>query len=464
MPTAFLSRPGRVLLRALALLLTCALAGIPVARADSYTYDELGNVQSITTPRGVRSYTYDEVDRLDTETGFTGSRNHAYDVNGNRTTDAASAPGTPTTATYTSNTNRIVTINGAAVSLDAAGQITNDGLNSYTWDDAGRLKSVSRAGQLRATYHHDHKHRRTRKVSTAAAPQGAKTIVYHYDDRDRLMAETSDTGVPIRSYAWADENLISQVEYAPNATSTGYDIARILYFELDQLGTPRQARERVGTIVWRWESDGYGTTPANEDPDGNGQPTTVNLRFPGQYYDEESGLHYNWHRYYVPRLGRYLSSDPIGIDGGANTYLYAYASPNRNIDPDGRLVVVLPAIPAIGTWLAANTANIGIGIGIGVLMSTPGDTPSAKPRTVPYPERKRGKYSCICRANKDGRSADNCSIEDQDFAMGYGEGSTLSEAKKAAEKNAKEKLGAKSTHHVQCRCTSPNGDRVIPHG
>ncbi|MDP2869408.1 MAG: RHS repeat-associated core domain-containing protein [Methyloversatilis sp.] len=306
-----------------------------LSHADTYEYDEVGNLKTLSSPRGTRTYTYDEVDRLDTEAGFTGSRNHAYDVNGNRTTDAASAPGTPTTATYTSNTNRIVTINGAAVSLDAAGQITNDGLNSYTWDDAGRLKSVSRAGQLRATYHYDHKHRRTRKVSTAAAPQGAKTIVYHYDDRDRLMAETSDTGVPIRSYAWADENLISQVEYAPNATSTGYDIARILYFELDQLGTPRQARERVGTIVWRWESDGYGTSPANEDPDGNGQPTTVNLRFPGQYFDEESGLHYNWHRYYVPRLGRYLSSDPIGVAGGNNTFAYVLGNPLSYTDPRG---------------------------------------------------------------------------------------------------------------------------------
>jgi len=330
------------------------LLGSMPSHADSYEYDELGNLKTLSSPRGTRTYTYDEVDRLDTEAGFTGSRDHAYDLNGNRTTDSASAPGTPTTASYTSNTNRIVTINGAAVSLDAAGQITNDGLNSYTWDDAGRLKTVSRAGQLRATYHYDHKHRRTRKVSTAAAPQGAKTIVYHYDDRDRLMAETSDTGVPIRSYAWADENLISQVEYAPNATSTGYDIARILYFELDQLGTPRQARERVGTIVWRWESDGYGTSAANEDPDGNGQPTTVNLRFPGQYYDEESGLHYNWHRYYVPRLGRYLSSDPIGLDGGRNTYAYANNAPTTYKDSSGEL----PS--AVAGALAGAAFDIGI--------------------------------------------------------------------------------------------------------
>lgn len=53
------------------------------------------------------------------------------------------------------------------------------------WDDAGRLKTLSCSGQIRATYHYDHKHRRTRKVSAAAA-QDAKAIVYHYDDRDRL--------------------------------------------------------------------------------------------------------------------------------------------------------------------------------------------------------------------------------------------------------------------------------------
>lgn len=318
------------------LCVVLALSG--AVRADSYEYDELGNLKTLSSPRGTRTYSYDEIQRLDTETGYTGDRDHAYDHNGNRTTDGATAPGTPTTATYTSNTNRIATINGAAVTTDAAGQITHDGLNSYTWDDAGRLKTVSRGGQLRATYHYDHKHRRTRKVTTAAAPQGAQTLVYHYDDQDRLIAETTQTGTPLRSYAWSDENLIGQVEYVANATNTGYEIGRIVYYELDHLGTPRQARERTGTVVWRWESDGYGNTAADEDPDGNGQKTYVYLRFPGQYFDEESGLHYNWHRYYVPRLGRYLSSDPIGIEGGENTYLYATANPMYWIDSNGQIV------------------------------------------------------------------------------------------------------------------------------
>ncbi|EGK70167.1 hypothetical protein METUNv1_03554 [Methyloversatilis universalis FAM5] len=341
-------------------MLCMALVLSGAVRADSYEYDELGNLKTLTTPRGARAYTYDEIQRLDTETGYTGNRDHAYDLNGNRTTDGASAPGTPTTATYTSNTNRIATLNGAAVTLDAAGQITNDGLNSYTWDDAGRLKTVSRGGQLRATYHYDHKHRRTRKVTTAVAPQGAKTLVYHYDDQDRLIAETTQTGTPLRSYAWSDENLIGQVEYVANATNTGYEIGRIVYYELDHLGTPRQARERTGTVVWRWESDGYGNTLPNEDPDGNGQKTYVYLRFPGQYFDEESGLHYNWHRYYVPRLGRYLSSDPIGVVGGINTYRYANGNPLSFVDPLGLESEVVIWQPA--GWGSSSFGHVSVNI------------------------------------------------------------------------------------------------------
>lgn len=62
---------------------------------------------------------------------------------------------------------------------------------------------------------------------------------------------------------------------------------------------------------------------------------TLNLRFPGQYYDAESGLHYNYFRDYDPRTGRYVQRDPIGLGGGINTFAYADSRPTGAIDPAG---------------------------------------------------------------------------------------------------------------------------------
>ena len=93
-------------------------------------------------------------------------------------------------------------------------------------------------------------------------------------------------------------------------------------------------------MVWTWESNAFGSTAPDEDADGDGTATTINLRFPGQYYDQESGLHYNWNRYYSPKLGRYITSDPIGLEGGLNTYGYASQNPLLENDPTGLFAIV----------------------------------------------------------------------------------------------------------------------------
>jgi hypothetical protein len=81
---------------------------------------------------------------------------------------------------------------------------------------------------------------------------------------------------------------------------------------------------------------------------------------------------------------------------------------------------------------------------------------------VTYPLHRAGQWGCNCRANKDGRCHDNHSNGGVESATGTGYGNTITDAKRSAEKSAKDNLGAKSTHHIQCRCISPKGERFIP--
>lgn len=141
--------------------------------------------------------------------------------------------------------------------------------------------------------------------------------MYHYDASDHLIGETLGDAMPLRTYVWLNDQPNAVIEHPAVSTPQ-----HTLFLQVDLLGTPRLAKDSTGKIQWRWDSDGYGSTAAEEDPDGDGKKTTINLRFPGQYYDQESGLFYNWNRYYSPRLGRYISSNPIGIEGGGNTYGY----------------------------------------------------------------------------------------------------------------------------------------------
>lgn len=118
------------------------------------------------------------------------------------------------------------------------------------------------------------------------------------------------------------------------------------FVHTDALGTPIRVTDKSAIVVWEASYDPYGLATVDSDPDGNGLATAMNVRFPGQYFDVEIGLHFNWHRTYDPGTGRYMEADPIGLLGGINRYAYAGANPVGNYDPDGR--VVLPALLIIG--------------------------------------------------------------------------------------------------------------------
>ena len=357
--------PKRLRLLAGLGLTVLLLQGLPfTAWADNATrqYDAAGNIQQRTTPLGATTYTYDALNRLINEAGPAKTQSFSYDPNGNRLSDGLGS------YTYPAASNKLQTRRGAAVTTDAAGHITADGSGrNYIYNQAGRLSQVLQGTTLLATYYYNYKGQRTRKVSTSAAPQGAQTLVYHYDLQGHLMAETMGNGNRLRTYVWRDNTPVAQIEYVPSR--------KILYYDVDHLNTPREARDEAAKVVWRWESDAFGSTAPNEDPDGDGQRVTVNLRFAGQYYDQETALHQNYFRDYDSSTGRYVQSDPIGLEGGSfSTYSYVRGNPLSFIDPEGLetnsacLAACTAVGGAVGTF-AGQAAGAAVG---GVIGGTAG--------------------------------------------------------------------------------------------
>ena len=138
---------------------------------------------------------------------------------------------------------------------------------------------------------------------------------------------------------------------------------RVYYFHNDHLGTPQALSDAAGRTVWQAEYEPFGRAAVSEDPDGDGQRVVNNLRFPGQYYDAETGLHYNYHRDYDPETGRYLQPDPAGIKNGENhLYTYVMNNPVLFIDPEGLWAEVCVAFATRGidhVWLDVNGTKRG---------------------------------------------------------------------------------------------------------
>jgi RHS repeat-associated protein len=108
----------------------------------------------------------------------------------------------------------------------------------------------------------------------------------------------------------------------------------VAYIHADHLDTPRVIMNQANQQLWRWDSDPFGSAVANVNPSGLGA-FAFNQRFPGQYWDQETNLHYNYLRDYEPAVGRYIQSDPVGVRGGINTYAYVRGNPLLYTDPYG---------------------------------------------------------------------------------------------------------------------------------
>ncbi len=151
-----------------------------------------------------------------------------------------------------------------------------------------------------------------------------KCTIYHYDLNGLLIAESTSSGTVKAEYVYLNGSPLAKIENNS-----------IYFYHNDHLGAPMMMTDSSGSTVWQGEY-----LPFGEEYSVSGTVTN-NLRFPGQYYDSETGLHYNYYRDYNPAIGRYVEADPIGIKRGQN-HLYGYVgnNPVNFVDPDGKMAVV----------------------------------------------------------------------------------------------------------------------------
>jgi RHS repeat-associated protein len=146
------------------------------------------------------------------------------------------------------------------------------------------------------------------------------------------------TGVPQGAYALtavATDNGTATTTSAPVNVTVGPAVAQVYFIEVDHLNTPRIVSNATNTTVWRWDQqEPFGVNVPDNNPSGLGA-FDLPLRLPGQYFDEETNLAYNWYRDYDSALGRYIQSDQLGLESGLNTYLYVLANPLAFIDARG---------------------------------------------------------------------------------------------------------------------------------
>ncbi len=236
---------------------------------------------------------------------------YLYDLLGNRLNGGA---------TFDAN-NALLSNDEAVFEYDLNGNLIKKTVGTevtvFVYDVGDRLVRVEDgSGGVVAEYYYDPFGRRLFKEV-----EGVRTYFVYSDEG--LVGEFYSNGVELRGYG-----------FRPNSTWTTNPLflkvgGEYFWYLNDHLGTPQKIVDSQGVVVWEGVYESFGLARVDVEVVGN------NLRFAGQYFDFESGLHYNWWRFYDPGTGRYFRVDPIGLDGGINTYKYALNNPLRVYDPFG---------------------------------------------------------------------------------------------------------------------------------
>ena len=278
-----------------------------INRTLAWTGETLDSIADAAVPGNSETLTYSKRHALNAATGPYGALSWTYDVDHNRLTQTVN--GVAQTYAYPSNSNQLSSIvqSGAPSRLfgyDAAGNRTSDVMAgspalAEQYDGHGNLSAYLSAGVTQGAYSYDAFQHLAKRVVTSGVAAGTRQ--YLYDPAGHVVVETDQNGVSTREYIWLDDMPIGVIDQV-NTTPVLY------YVHADHLDRPVMMTNAAKANVWSavWSPFGAAQTITGS--------LTMNGRFPGQWFQIESGLHWNWHRHYDPSTGGYLQADPYSTE------------------------------------------------------------------------------------------------------------------------------------------------------
>jgi RHS repeat-associated protein len=288
----------------------------------NYTYDANSNLTSINVTNDVskdKIFTYDALNRLIAANGSYGAINYSYDNVGNRITKVTNDD--IETYTYFAGTNRLHEVTGPVnFTYDANGNITGIGNRTFIYNQNDRLVQAEEDSTILGEYVYNGLGQRVIKTANGV------TAIFLYDFDGNLIAESQVDGTITSEYLYMGTSRVSRVDVGSS---------EIYYYHNDHLGTPELMTDASGNAVWEVELKPFGEAKVKSTSTVNN-----NCRLPGQVFDEETGLHYNYFRDYHPGIGRFVEADPIGLKGGINLYVYCANDPVNSMDPDGQVAAL----------------------------------------------------------------------------------------------------------------------------
>ncbi|WP_217135859.1 putative T7SS-secreted protein [Streptomyces sp. AC558_RSS880] len=321
-------------------------AGARAVTGRAYSYRADGHLASVADRlSGTRTFDLDPLGRVTAVRAPGWTERYAYDDAGNQTsaTWPDRHPGGEATGERAYSGTRITRAGGVRFEHDALGRVTlrqktrlsrKPDTWRYAWDTENRLTSVTTPDGTRWRYRYDPLGRRTAKQRLAADGESVVEEVRFTWDGLTLCEQTSHRpDVPntvVLTWDHRDVVPLAQTERILTADSGQEEIDRRFFaIATDLVGTPTELIDETGDIAWRSRSTLWGTTAWARD-----SSAYIPLRFPGQYYDPETGFHYNCFRHYDPETGRYTSPDPLGLAPAPNPVGYV-DNPYTGCDPLG---------------------------------------------------------------------------------------------------------------------------------